>query len=326
MVFAPPNLYPGMVATYHSSNQSGTTPNISSPSSSVSPSSSAAITAATPPAMVEPSSPANSFTTVVHNAQSPTDANRPSNGGSPTEVLGPPITNRKPVFQNTRLSSEGTYSRPRNNEQNTAYNNYTNYNNNHNHSAYQPNKFKTNPLQHKRQSGEYSMQPYNNHNNFHQSYQSTPLIAGGVSAPFRHVNPALTDKFRSNGPRPRPPNLDLRRSVSMTSSSSTLSPGATNDISNGDQQSAVTSTTPTTVHHIPHSAANNFRMATSFVDGPTVAALHHQQQQAASFYGATGASGGMGPSAYNGGGGGSPGMYVKLGGAFFAHHVGFKVA
>lgn len=328
MIFAPPNLYPGMVAAYQSSTQSNTTPIITSPSSSNSSVSYAAIPSSIPQTVCEPSSPANSYTTVVHTqAQSPTtDANKSSTGGSPTQALSPPITNRKPLFQSNRFSSEGSFPRPsRSNEQYGAYNYTSNTNINQNPQAFQPNKFKTNSLQHKRPPGEQTSQPFNHNNNFHQSYQAAPLIAGGVPPPFRHLNPAANDKFRTNGPRPRPPNLDLRRSVSMASSSSTVSPGATNDISNGEQQQSAAATvhTPPTVHHIPHSAANNFRIANSFVEGTAAAALHHQQQQAASFYGAAGAAGAIGPAAYSGAGGGSPGMYVKLGGAFFAHHVGF---
>lgn len=310
MIFATPNLYPGMVATYHSSTQPGSSPMITSPSSSVSSSSNPAITASSPPVLCEPSSPANTFTSVVHTASSPTDINKPSTEGSPVERFSPP----KPVLQNNRYSSDGSYPRPRNTEQNASYN-YTN--NNNNPSAYQPNKFKTSSLQYKRPPGEQTHHLYTNNHNFHQTYQPTPLVNGGAVAQFRHVNTAVHDKFRSNGLRNRPPNLDLRRSASM-SSSSIVSPNTTNDISTGEQQSAATATTPTTVHHIPHTSANNFRMANSFVDG-AAAALHHQQQQA--YYGAAGGSSAVGPASYSGVGGGSPGMYVKLGGAFFAHHV-----
>lgn len=342
MIFAPPNMYSGMVAAYHSTTptqssnvysppQSGTSPIISSPSPSVASSSNVAATPSTPSALCEPSSPANSYTTVVHNEHSPTEnANKTSVGGSPTETLSPPIVHRKPLFPSNRFSSEGSYQRPRPNEQNTNYSYTSSHNSNHQ-ISYQTNKFKTPPLQYKRTQGEQQMQPYsnnnnnsNNHNNnnFHQSYQPTPLIAGNAPAPFRQVNPAYADKFRTNGPRPRPPNLDLRRSVSMASTASTISPGATNDISKCEQQTAATASTPTSVHHIPHTAASNYRMANSYVEGNAAAAIHqHQQQHAATFYSAAAAAGAMGAAAYGGSGVGSPGMYVKLGGAFFAHHV-----
>lgn len=316
MIFAPPNIYPGMVAAYHSSVQTGSTPIITSPSSSVSSTSNAAITASSPPALCEPSSPASSYTTVVHTTHSPSDGNKLSNGESPTEALSPPITIRKPLFQNNRFASQGTNARPKHAENGSALN-YSNNNTNNNPSAYQPHKFKQTSFQNKRPSGEQPAQPYSANNNFHQSFQPNPLMAAGVPASFRHVSTAVNDKFRANGPRSRPPNLDLRRSISMTSSS-IQSPSATNDIS-GEQQSVAT--TPTTVHHIPHTVTNNYRMANSFVEG-TAGALHHQQQQAASYYGAAGPAGSIGPAAYSGAGGGSPGMYVKLGGAFFAHHVG----
>lgn len=349
MIFTAPNMYPaGMVAAYPSVTppqsastcspvQSYTSPVTSSPSPSVASSSNVTVTATTPPTPRDPSPQTNAYNTLVHtSSHTPPDANKPmAGGGSPTDNGIPSAAQRNPMFhQSNRFSANGSYPRPRNTEPHHStynYNNNNNNNTNHNHPmAFQPNKFKTAP-QHKRpsQGDGPPHQPYNNNNHFHHSYQPTPLIAAGVPAPFRHANPAFADKFRTNGLRPRPPNLDLRRSMSMASSANG-SPGAhANDMPNSSDQPALstaTPTTPTTVHHIPHTVVNNFRMANSFVDGTTAAAaaaLHqhqqHQQHQAASFYGAAAAA----AAAYGGAsGGGSPGMYVKLGGAFFAHHVG----
>lgn len=104
---------------------------------------------------------------------------------------------------------------------------------------------------------------------------------------------------------------------------------------NGDQPQqqqppGFASVASVTTVHIPHSTSTgggatyrtqNAFSASASEGAAAVAAMHHHQQAAAaaSFYGATGSVMGAayGPGASNG----SPGMYVKLGGAFFAHHV-----